>query len=284
MGDDQINLEELKDNINKLKNDIYKFNLNFENKKEKRRSLIENYVSQNDIDNKDLIIKLRSLVDIEINKKEVLDIKSQLSKIGYFDISSIDSYEILNEEVEKLRSQINDLKETRNDIKKMIKDLEEKIRVIFTKSFKEINTRFSKIFKILFDGGNAEVIIDGSDVLEAEIEIIAQPPGKRLTSLALLSGGEKALTAIALLFAIFEIRPAPFCILDEIDSALDESNISRYKRYLKSLTDKTQFIIITHRKNTMEVADVLYGVTMQEKGVSTVLVLDLEDYEEEENV
>ena len=149
------------------------------------------------------------------------------------------------------------------------------MKEMFTTSFKDINNRFQKIFKILFDGGNAELKLDGTNPLESGVEIVAEPPGKKLQSLTLLSGGEKSLTAVALLFAIFETRPSPFCILDEIDAALDEANITRYTSYLKSLTDSTQFIMISHRKTTMEIADVLYGVSMEEEGVSKVISLKL---------
>lgn len=281
LGDDQILLEKYKTDISKLNNEIYKLTVDLDNKKEREISLYDSYKSQNDISQQELLFKLKTLEDVEINKEETRQIKSDLSKIGYFDTSSIEKFDVLKKEVDELKTQIDDLKETRKDIKEMIKDLEVKMRKIFNISFKEINERFSKIFKILFDGGKAEVIMGNGDILEADIEIVAQPPGKKLSNLGLLSGGEKALTAIALLFAIFETRPAPFCILDEIDSALDEANIARYKKYLFSLTDRTQFIIITHRKSTMEVADILYGVTMQEKGVSTLITLDLEDYKEE---
>ena len=163
----------------------------------------------------------------------------------------------------------------------MIKSLEKDMKHQFIESFQKINEKFSKVFSVMFNGGEASLILDGDDILTAGIDIIAKPPGKKLKSLALLSGGEKALTAVALLFAIFEINPAPFCILDEIDAALDEANIKRYITYLKSLVDKTQFIIITHRKVTMEMADILYGVTMEEKGISKVITLALDEYKEE---
>ncbi|MFM1540477.1 hypothetical protein ABGF30_03920, partial [Helcococcus ovis] len=179
-----------------------------------------------------------------------------------------------------LNKQYDDLIASKNDIINMIKSIEKDMKETFADAFEKIKIRFNEIFSILFNGGEAEIKLDSDDVLNAGIDIIARPPGKKLKSIALLSGGEKALTAVALLFAIFEINPAPFCVLDEIDAALDEANIKRYIGYLKSLVNKTQFIIITHRKVTMEMAEILYGVTMEEKGISKVITLALDEYKE----
>ena len=155
------------------------------------------------------------------------------------------------------------------------------MRVSFKEAFDQINIKFAETFSALFNGGKARLeILDGEDILTAGIEIMAQPPGKKLQSLTLLSGGEKSLTAVALLFAILKIKPAPFCILDEIDAALDEANITRYTDYLQKLDNKTQFVLITHRKTTMEIADVLYGVTMEEDGISKLLSIKLKDFNE----
>ena len=146
----------------------------------------------------------------------------------------------------------------------------------FELSFKQININFNNIFKELFGGGKAEVVLeDDTNTLEAGIDIKVEPPGKRLQSLSLLSGGERALTAIALLFAILSINPSPFCVLDEIESALDESNVARYARFLRTYSKNTQFLMITHRKGTMEIADNIYGVTMQESGISTIVSMSL---------
>ena len=148
----------------------------------------------------------------------------------------------------------------------------------FAEQFKIINTNFSRVFGELFGGGKAELtLVDPDNVLESGIEIEAQPPGKKLQSLTLLSGGERAFTAIALLFAILDVRPTPFCILDEIEAALDDVNVYRFAEYLKNYSETTQFIVVTHRRGTMEAANILYGVTMQEKGISKVLALNIDE-------
>lgn len=211
----------------------------------------------------------------EPSRKELKLLKKDLRELGYFSVDTIEEFKIVDEDLKFLLNQKNDLMKSKNDIEEIIKNLNKEMKEMFTTSFKDINGRFQKIFKILFDGGNAELKLEGTNPLESGVEIVAEPPGKKLQSLTLLSGGEKALTAVALLFAIFETRPSPFCILDEIDAALDEANIFRYTNYLKSLTDSTQFIMISHRKTTMEIADVLYGVSMEEEGVSKVISLKL---------
>ncbi len=152
------------------------------------------------------------------------------------------------------------------------------MRAQFLESFEKINENFSKVFSVLFNGGKAKLELDQvDDILNTGVEIVVQPPGKKLQNLNLLSGGEKSLTAVALLFAILETKPSPFCILDEIDAALDEANIGRYTDYLKKFNKKTQFILITHRKTTMEIANILYGVTMAEEGVSRLISIKLKD-------
>ena len=158
----------------------------------------------------------------------------------------------------------------------MIEELDNGMRVQFAQKFEEIKKEFDKVFKELFGGGRGTIeLVEGDDILEAGIRIISQPPGKKLQNMMQLSGGEKALTAIALLFAIQNLKPSPFCLLDEIEAALDDNNVDRYAKYLHKLTKYTQFIVITHRRGTMAAADRLYGITMQEKGVSTLVSVDL---------
>ncbi|MFM1554515.1 hypothetical protein ABGF35_06605, partial [Helcococcus ovis] len=278
--EDKIEIENLKSLISEFEKEKYKLELKIENSEQKVNSLRDDYKETYSITNEELDEKLKRIDKIEATKKEVLDIKSRLSKIGYFNYESIEQFNIISEELDFLNKQYDDLIASKNDIINMIKSIEKDMKETFADAFEKIKIRFNEIFSILFNGGEAEIKLDSDDVLNAGIDIIARPPGKKLKSIALLSGGEKALTAVALLFAIFEINPAPFCVLDEIDAALDEANIKRYIGYLKSLVNKTQFIIITHRKVTMEMAEILYGVTMEEKGISKVITLALDEYKE----
>lgn len=180
--------------------------------------------------------------------------------------------------------QRDDLQKAIDDLQKALDEIRAEMLKIFDKGFNDINENFKVTFKELFGGGNAELqmdYIEGEDPLEAGVEIVACPPGKKLTKISLLSGGERALTAIAILFAILKCRPMPFCILDEIEAALDEANVDRFASYLKRFAQETQFIVITHRRPTMNQSDALFGVTMQEKGVSKIVSVKLGEVEKE---
>lgn len=260
--------------LNKLEIDQAKAQLQIEN-------ILEKLENDYEITLAEAEILYSEIEDIRGTKKTISQLKQGIKELGNVNISSIEEFENVLERYEFLNKQVIDLNGAKEDIQSVVKDMEKKMRVQFRKSFQEINERFSETFSVLFKGGKARLEIeDGDDILTAGIEIMAQPPGKKLQSLTLLSGGEKSLTAVALLFAILKTRPSPFCILDEIDAALDEANISRYTSYLNSLEDNTQFVLITHRKTTMEIADVLYGVTMEEEGVSRMISLKLKDYDE----
>lgn len=218
------------------------------------------------------------VVNIQKAHEEVEELKLEVKNLGNVNIDAIESFKNTKERFEFLTSQQTDLIESKDNLLEVIKDMEKKMKSRFLATFKEIDKNFSEIFKILFNGGKAYLEVEeGEDILNMGINIKAQPPGKKLQNLTLLSGGEKSLTAVALLFAILKAKPAPFCILDEIDAALDEANINRYTSYLKGFCDSTQFILITHRKTTMEIADVLYGVTMEEEGVSKLVSVKLKD-------
>ncbi len=276
--DDNIRLDQLKDQLQELDKRLFQDGIKLDNLIKKREEAIQNYMDTYDTEFDILEMKLANLEPIKVSKKDVLTVKNKLSKIGFFNFASIEEYNVEKENLDFIQAQFDDLVQTKEDILKMIKKLESDMTRIFNESFKKIDEKFKEVFQVLFDGGEAQLLLDGPDVLTAGIEIIARPPGKKLKNIGLLSGGEKALTAVALLIAIFEINPAPFCLLDEIDAALDEANIKRYIDYLKTISDKTQFIIITHRKVTMERAEILYGVTMEEKGVSKVITLALDEY------
>ena len=195
-------------------------------------------------------------------------------------VDAIQEYQEVSERYTFLSDQLRDVEESRQELLELIRDLTSQMRELFTESFQQINQNFSAIFAELFGGGKGELkLTDPSDVLESGIDIFVQPPGKIIKNLAALSGGEQAFVAIAIYFAILKVRPAPFCLLDEIEAALDDVNVTRYAKYLHRLCDATQFITITHRRGTMEEADVLYGVTMQEEGVSKLLELKVTELE-----
>ena len=221
-----------------------------------------------------------SMTDLSAMKKISNSLKSEIKGLGDVNVNAIEDYKNLMERYTFLKNQHDDLVEAARTLQGIITELDTAMRKQFEEKFKEIAKEFDKVFKELFGGGNGSLeLIEDEDILEAGIKIIAQPPGKKLQNMMQLSGGEKALTAIALLFAIQNLKPSPFCLLDEIEAALDESNVSRFASYLHKLTKNTQFIVITHRRGTMEKADRLYGITMQEKGVSALVSVNLIDEE-----
>jgi chromosome segregation protein len=219
-------------------------------------------------------------IDPEINlsqaKKLIAEIKFKIKELGDVNVNAIEDYKNLSERYEFLQTQKEDLIKAEEALLQIISELDTEMRKQFEEKFKAINEQFDVVFKELFGGGKADLeLTESDDILEAGIRINAQPPGKKLQNMMQLSGGEKALTAISLLFAIQNLKPSPFCLLDEIEAALDDSNVNRFAKYLHKLTKDTQFIIITHRRGTMAAADILYGITMQEKGVSTLVSVSL---------
>lgn len=211
-------------------------------------------------------------------KTRLAAVKGEIRSLGSVNLSAIEEYEEVSQRYEFMSRQLADVEQSRKELEDLIKQLTRKMEELFAQSFEEINQNFQKIFVDLFGGGHGELkLTDPEDLLGSGIEIIVQPPGKVIRHLSALSGGEQSFVAIAIYFAILKVRPAPFCILDEIEAALDDVNVARYAEYLRLMSDKTQFIAITHRRGTMEEADVLYGVTMQEKGVSKLLKLDVSE-------
>ncbi len=214
--------------------------------------------------------------------KEAASLKSRIKALGNINIDAIDEYKAVKEKYDFMSEQKADLDQSKSKLEKIIDEMQAEMTVRFKERFEQIKEKYDSVFKELFGGGTAKLALsDPSDVLESGIEIEVQPPGKKLQSLLLLSGGERAFAAIALLFAVLEVRPTPFCILDEVEAALDDVNVYRFADYVKKYSKKTQFIVVTHRRGTMEAADIMYGVTMQEKGVSKVLKLQIKDLEEE---
>lgn len=208
------------------------------------------------------------------SKRRLGEIKNRIRALGSVNVSAIDEYKEVSERYEFMSSQLSDIERSKEELSKLITDLTGKMANQFREKFALINQYFGETFKELFGGGKAEIVlVDPADVLESEIDIRLQPPGKNVKRLDALSGGEKGLSAIALLFAILKVNPAPFCIFDEVEAALDDANVTRYAQYVRRMTKNTQFILITHRRGTMEEADMLYGITMQEQGVSKLLEL-----------
>ncbi len=225
-------------------------------------------------------------IDFNINEglRESKKLRDEIRKLGDVNISAIAEYESVAERYKFLTEQRLDLTESITSLKQIISDTDAKIKISFKNSFDAISMNFEKIFTELFGGGKAELRVDSEkDLLEADIDIIVQPPGKKLQNMNLLSGGEKTMTAIALMFAVLKTRPTPFCILDEVEAALDEANIERFAEYLVKF-ENIQFVLVTHQKRTMEYANVLYGVTMPEKGISKVLSLKLAEAEQLEGL
>ncbi len=255
----------IKDEINKnevllARNEVMKDNI-----KEKLSN--DYFINVENIDKESLV---------KASSKDLKELQEKIDALGDVSLSSIKEYEDTLTRLEFLRKQYDDMQESKENLLNIIDDIDETIKIKFKDNFNIIQGYFSEIFQNLFGGGEAKIYIsDESDILNSGIEIEARPPGKSMQSLSLLSGGEKTLTAIALLFAVLKSKPSPFCILDEIDAALDDANISKYTAYLDRIKDETQFILITHRKVTMEISDAIYGITMKEKGISSILSMKL---------
>ena len=216
----------------------------------------------------------------EQEQLSVREWKGKIRALGDVNVGAIEQYKEVKERFEFLTAQREDILAAEEKLRQIIAELSILMEQQFREQFKVISENFSEVFREMFGGGRAELrLTDAAHVLESQIEIVAQPPGKNLQNMQLLSGGERALTAIAILFSILKMKPSPFCILDEIEAALDDANVSRYAQYLKKFAEETQFIVITHRKGTMEYADVLYGVTMQEKGISKLISVDFSEAE-----
>ena len=219
-------------------------------------------------------------IDFNLAKNEVNKLKKKVKDLGIVNLTAPEEYEEVNERYTFLNNQIADLSQAENTLLEIIDEMDKVMISEFTDTFKTISNHFAETFKELFGGGHAELkLTEPNNILETGIDIIASPPGKKLSSITLLSGGEKTLTAISLLFAIIKSKPSPFCVLDEVEAALDEANVDTFGQYVQKLKEKSEFIIITHKKKTMEYADILYGITMQESGVSKLVSVKLEDIE-----
>lgn len=295
----ELKLEELKKNKITLSNELEDFenNLKQENAlykdKSKEINTLEVDINRMDVKLDNLLTKLSetytltyekavTLYKLEMDENEarnkVSNLRRDIKELGNVNVDAIEEYDRVSERYEFLIKQQEDLKNAEDTLLEIIREMDEVMEREFTKTFKVIRENFQTTFKELFGGGNADLkLTDPNNILETGIEIVASPPGKSLKSISLLSGGEKTFTAISLLFAILKSRPVPFCVLDEVEAALDDVNVDAFGNYLKTLNSKTQFILITHKKRTMEYADILYGITMQESGVSKLVSVKLEE-------
>ena len=274
----EINNRKINSNYNKLVNELKnnevelsKYEIKMDNSliklNEEYNMTYENVIKNYDLD-----------IDIPSSTSRLNTIKRELNLLGNVNIGSIKEYERINERFEYLTKEKLDLVNSINNLIEVIEDLDNTMIEKFKDTFNKVNVEFNKVFKKLFKGGNGELILtDPNDYLNTGVDITACPPGKTLKSINLLSGGEKTLTAIALLFAILNIRYVPFCILDEVEAALDEANVDTFGNYISEYKERTEFIIVTHKKRTMEYADTLYGITMQESGVSKLVSVKLDD-------
>lgn len=271
--------EELAERMTALDKEVYRLNTQREKLEDSIESQINYMWDEYEITLTDAAsIRDEAMTDLAAMKREISSLKDQIKKLGDVNVNAIEDYKNLMERFTFLKNQHDDLVEAEKTLEGIIEELDTAMRKQFQEKFAEIGREFDKVFKELFGGGKGTLeLMEDEDILEAGVRIIAQPPGKKLQNMMQLSGGEKALTAISLLFAIQNLKPSPFCLLDEIEAALDESNVGRFAKYLHKLTKNTQFIVITHRRGTMEQVDRLYGITMQEKGVSALVSVNLID-------
>lgn len=269
--------EEIAEKISQLDRELYRLNTQKDKLKETLDGLMDHMWQEYEITVASALEqKIEKALSAAAVKKEIAVLKAQIKELGPVNVNAIEDYKERKERFGFLSGQRDDLIEAEKSLTGVIQELDREMRKQFAEKFEDINRQFDVVFKELFGGGHGTLeLIQEQDLLEAGIRIIAQPPGKKLQNMMQLSGGEKALTAIALLFAIQNLKPSPFCLLDEIEAALDDSNVKRFADYLHKLTEHTQFIIITHRRGTMAAADILYGITMQEKGISALVSVSL---------
>ena len=277
---EKVNADRLRtyDESEKCKEKLHAAELNLQKIDSDLENLQARISEEYDLDYESCLQYKEEGYDISGSANAIANYKRQLTMLGAVNPNAVEEYEEVSARYNKMCQDKADLEKGIEDLTLALNDIRDEMLRIFNKGFETINENFKRTFKELFGGGRAELQLDYTDCddpLNAGVEIIASPPGKKLSKISLLSGGEQALTAIAILFAIIAMRPMPFCVLDEIEAALDEANVGRYARYLKKFAEKTQFIVITHRKPTMENADVLFGVTMEEKGVSKIVSVKL---------
>ncbi len=271
-------LKEKETSLESLRNQIRDLDVKLTELNYKKTNMKDRIAQSYKMDIETIHLDLEEGIDWDAIKSQVSELKEKLEKLGPVNLVAIDEHKELEERYAFLVHQQEDLVNAKDSLHKAIQKINKTTKDLFVETFQKIQVEFKNFFRMLFGGGQAElVLLDEQDVLESGIEIIVRPPGKKLQNLMLLSGGEKAMTATALLFAIFKVKPSPFCVLDEIDAPLDESNVTRFSAVLKDFLKISQFIIITHNKRTIELADVMYGITMQERGVSKIVSVKFSD-------
>ena len=269
--------DELSEHQNRLDKECYRLRSQLDKLEESQESQINYIWDEYEITPVQAAsYRMEEVPERSVLKKQLNEVKEEIRRLGPVNVNAIEEFKEVEERHTFLSAQHEDLIQAKETLENIIQELDDGMRRQFSEKFADIQREFDKAFKDLFGGGKGSIeLVEGEDILEAGVQIISQPPGKKLQNMMQLSGGEKALTAIALLFAIQNLKPSPFCLLDEIEAALDDSNVTRFAEYLHKLTKNTQFIVITHRRGTMNAADRLYGITMQEKGVSTLVSVDL---------
>ncbi len=279
----QLGLKQINDAKEKLSGEVTRLEERRGNSQRDYDSIIKQLLEVYELTRSEAVEAAEKIDDINAAQRELSDLKNKIRALGNVNVEAIEEYREVSERYKFMSEQLADVKQSKAELEKIIEDLTSEMCRIFSESFAVINSEFKKIFVELFGGGKAELILtDPENVLESGIEISVAPPGKVIKNLISLSGGEQSFVAIAIYFAILKLRPAPFCILDEIDAALDEANVKRYAQYLKNFTDTTQFVLVTHRRSAMEEANVLYGVTMQEDGISKLLRMEQVDFQGDE--
>ncbi|MBN2260961.1 MAG: chromosome segregation protein SMC [Clostridiales bacterium] len=284
LEDSSNKLTEVENSTNDIRQLIHEIELEMAKLDVKVSNLSNNLWNQREISIVEARIIIENTIDF-ISKNELNKLKKRMKEIEHVNLDSIQEYQMVQERYEFLSTQLEDLVSSKSELTKFIKQMELKIVKSFKDTFNQINESFKIVFAELFGGGHGEIVLtDPTDVLGTDINIMASPPGKKMQNINLLSGGEKALTAIALLFSVLKAKPTPFCVLDEIEAALDDSNVYKFGHFLREFSTESQFILITHRKGTMEYADALYGVSMEEYGISKVISLKLSDFDFQEEL
>ena len=269
-------LEVLSVEIAKKEEEVHKNDITYTKQENEKNILNKRLLEEFNTSFEEEKNRFKPIEDMNSHKSRISTLKARITGLGNVNVNAIEEFKEISEKYNFMTTERDDLEKAKEELLNVIEEMTSKMRVVFRQNFNILNKLFDETFKELFKGGSAKLVLGEGDELTGNIDINVQPPGKKLQNINLMSGGEKVLSAIALLFSILKMKPTPFCILDEIEAALDDANVRRYAEFLSKFRDNTQFIVITHRKGTMEAADVMYGVTMEEKGISKIVSVDLE--------